>query len=67
MRFHNSFAFQKNHRSKERQSLRWSPTVEALARIMDVHNDGKDDEERRGRANDEEHDYYERGGDIRGR
>lgn len=41
--------------------------MEALARIMDVHNDGKENEERRGRANDEEHDYYERGGDIRGR
>lgn len=65
-RFHNPFAFQKNRRSEERQSLRRSPVVEALAHIMDVHNDGKEDEGRGG-ENDEEHDYQERGGDIRGR
>lgn len=42
-----------------------SPVVEALVRIMDVYNDGKENEE--GRGSNEEHDYHERGGDIRGR
>lgn len=40
-----------------------SPVVEALVRIMDVYNDGKEE----GRGSNEEHDYHERGGDIRRR